>query len=222
MTPLTSIPLLQQLYARPRLSGSAVLGILLYILLPSALALTTRLLIAWDGSITLYLWLVIRLSSSANPAKISLRASQEDEGKLIMLLLLLLATAASIGAIVLQLPLLQQTSPPLSYLYIGLTLFTLFISWCFIHTLLALHYAHEYYIGHPDCHKQGLRFPDEPDPNYWDFVYFSFTLGTSAQTSDVEVTSRLLRKIVIFHSIGAFFFNTTIIALMVNIGSQFF
>lgn len=222
MNPLRTIPFFRQLHARPRLVVSIILGTLLYLLLPHHLASTARLLIAWNSGISLYLYLALRLCASAGPANISLHAAREDEGKLTMLVLLALATAASIGAIVVQLSLLHDTSATFSYFYVVLTLITLFISWCFIHMLFALHYAHEYYIGHPTHHKQGLYFPNTTVPNYWDFIYFSFTIGTSAQTSDVEVTSHPLRKVVILHSIGAFFFNTTIIALMVNIGAQLF
>ena len=92
---------------------------------------------------------------------------------------------------------------------------TIPLSWAFIHTIFTLHYAHEYYGEHRGS-EGGLRFPGK-DADYWDFVYFSFGIGMSAQVSDVAVTEKRIRRIVMFHSIMAFFFNVTLLALTMNL-----
>jgi uncharacterized membrane protein len=95
-------------------------------------------------------------------------------------------------------------------------------SWTFTHTIFAIHYAHEYYTGPDDDLAQGLEFPGHGAPDYWDFVYYSFVIGTACATADVNVTSKSIRRITTLHCVVAFFFNTTILALTVNIGAGFF
>ena len=71
---------------------------------------------------------------------------------------------------------------------------TILLSWAFTHTIFALHYAHEYY----DRTAGGMAFPgEEREPDYWDFVYFSFVIGMTSQVSDVGVTSKEIRRTVI-------------------------
>ena len=106
---------------------------------------------------------------------------------------------------------------------ISLAISTIFLSWLLIHTVFALYYAHEF---HSESHGGardtggGLKFPDDRTPDYLDFLYFSFVVGTTAQTSDVAVCSRAMRRVVMLHGILSFFFNTAVIALMVNLAAQ--
>ena len=100
---------------------------------------------------------------------------------------------------------------------------TILLSWMLIHTVFALFYAHEFHSegkDHAGGHGGGLDFPDDSTPDYLDFLYFSFVVGTTAQTSDVAVTSRAMRRVVMLHGILSFFFNTAVIALAVNIAAQ--
>jgi uncharacterized membrane protein len=85
--------------------------------------------------------------------------------------------------------------------------------------MFALHYAHEYYGGEDVGRGGGLKFPNETQPDYWDFVYFSFVIGMTFQVSDVQVTGKRVRRLVVAHGVVSFFFSVAIIALMVNIGS---
>jgi uncharacterized membrane protein len=90
------------------------------------------------------------------------------------------------------------------------------LSWAFIHTIFALHYAHEFY----DVTAGGLAFPQgSADPDYWDFVYFSFVIGMTSQVSDVAVTSKELRRIVTAHGMLSFVFNAALLALTVNLAA---
>ena len=90
------------------------------------------------------------------------------------------------------------------------------LSWLFLNVMFAIHYAHGYYGNFGDQHT-GLEFPDTPKPDYWDFVYFSIVIGMTFQVSDVQITSNYLRRVVLLHSVIAFFFNVFIIAITVNI-----
>ncbi|MFC5438010.1 DUF1345 domain-containing protein [Rhodanobacter umsongensis] len=93
---------------------------------------------------------------------------------------------------------------------------SIILSWLFLSAMFAIHYAHGYYGDYGDKHK-GLEFPDTPEPDYWDFVYFSTVIGMTFQVSDVQITSDYLRRVVLLHSVIAFFFNVFIIAITVNI-----
>ena len=102
---------------------------------------------------------------------------------------------------------------------LALATVTIFLSWTFIHTIFALNYAHDYY-GEHGAKRSGLKFPDDADPDYWDFVYFSFVVGMTCQVSDVAVASQPIRRTVIAHGVVSFFFNTALLALTVNIAAS--
>lgn len=99
---------------------------------------------------------------------------------------------------------------------------TLALAWAFANMVYALHYAHLYYSGEGGGKDHtGLDFPGKrPEPDYWDFVYFSFTLGVALQTSDVCITSPGIRRVVTLHCIEAFVFNLGVLALAINILSS--
>jgi len=208
--------------ARPRLAISTVVGLAVIAALPRTLSTTGRLLIAWDVGVALYLVLVFQLMSRTEAGRIRGRALHQDEGRTAILILTVLAALASLGAIVGELGSGQasgqagataiRTVPQLA-----LATTTIVLSWAFIHTIFALHYAHDYYArGDKRC----LSFPGEEAPDYWDFVYFSLVIGMTSQVSDVAVVSRAMRRTVAAHGVISFFFNVTLLALMVNIAAS--
>ena len=107
-------------------------------------------------------------------------------------------------------------------LAVALVVLTLVLAWLFSNVIYALHYAHLYYSNDENGEDQrGLDFPDCKEPDYWDFLYFAFTLGMTFQTSDVEIRSRRLRRIVLGHTLAAFVFNIGVIAFTINtVGSM--
>jgi uncharacterized membrane protein len=122
---------------------------------------------------------------------------------------------ASIAAIVLELG-----APNRGPYQLALAMVTIALSWVGVHTTFALHYAHDYYRG---AKPGGLQFPsgDKNDHvDYWDFVYFSFVIGMTAQVSDVGITDRIIRRTATVHGIISFVFNTALVALMVNIAAS--
>lgn len=205
--------------ARPRLMASIALGIAVMAMcwLDGQLAVSRRFLIAWDAGVALYLVLVFVLMARSSVDEIRLHAASQDEGRLGVLVLTVLAAMASLGAIVAELVTKEGTNP--TGMQLTLATITIVLSWVFIHTIFALHYAHDYY-GEHGAKKSGLNFPADDEPDYWDFVYFSFVIGMTCQVSDVQVESRLIRRTVAAHGVVSFLFNTALLALMINIAAS--
>jgi uncharacterized membrane protein len=202
-------------YARPRTFISVLIGIVAYLLLPGGLRPVTRMLIGWDVFILVYLALVYIMMFRCGLAHIKRNAIQQDDGRFLILLVTALGAFASIAAIVFELGGSHR-----SVLALTLATVTIALSWATVHTTFALHYAHDYYRG---AKPGGLQFPsgDEHDhADYWDFVYFSFVIGMTAQVSDVGITDKTIRRTATVHGIISFVFNTALVALMVNIAAS--
>jgi len=203
---------------RPRLFASLLVGAVAALVLVVATGWrpATRMLVAWDVFLGLYLVLVIHLMARSTIEHIRQRAAVEDEGQVTILVLTVAAALASLAAIFAELGTTAGVNRPPAQL--GLAAATIFVSWAFIHTIFALHYAHEFYdadIG------GGLAFPGgEREPDYWDFVYFSFVIGMTSQVSDIGVTNRVIRRIVTAHGVVSFVFNATLLALTVNLAAS--
>jgi uncharacterized membrane protein len=203
------------IYARPRTFISVLIGVVAFFLLPGSLRPVTRMLIGWDTFIAVYLALVYIMMGRCGLAHIKRNAILQDDGRFLILLVTALGAFASIAAIVFELGASQRSGPELS-----LATLTIVLSWAAVHTTFALHYAHDYYRG---SKPGGLQFPsgDEHDhADYWDFVYFSFVIGMTAQVSDVGITDKTIRRTATVHGIISFVFNTALVALMVNIAAS--
>jgi uncharacterized membrane protein len=201
--------------ARPRLFLSMLFGLLVLAVLPRHWEVTARLLIGWDIALVLYLVAAYHLIMRADVGRIRERAAQQDEGKVAILMLTVVAALAILAAIIIELGTRAGRAPS----QVALAIVTIALSWAFIHTIFALHYAHEYH-DEKRAGAGGLDFPGHDEPDYWDFVYFSFVVGMTSQVSDVAVTSKAIRQTVIAHGIVAFVFNTTLLALTVNIAAS--
>jgi uncharacterized membrane protein len=202
-------------YARPRTFFAIAIGILAFFLLPGSLRLVTRLLIGWDIFVALYLVLVYLMVLRSGLVHIRRNAVLQDDGRFLILLVVAVGAFASIAAIVSELGANHRGAPELT-----LATVTIALSWAAVHTIFALHYAHEYYRR---AKPGGLQFPsgDEHDhADYWDFVYFSFVIGMTAQVSDVGITDKTIRRTATAHGIISFVFNTALVALMVNIAAS--
>jgi uncharacterized membrane protein len=202
-------------YARPRTFISIAIGIVAFFLLPNSLRLMTRLLIGWDIFVAVYLVLVYTLVFRSGLAHIRRNAILQDDGRFLILLVTATGAFASIAAIIFELDGTHRGTPELA-----LATLTIALSWAAVHTTFALHYAHEFY---RDAKPGGLQFPSgdqHEDADYWDFVYFSFVIGMTAQVSDVGITDRTIRRTATAHGIISFVFNTALLALMVNIAAS--
>jgi uncharacterized membrane protein len=204
--------------ARPRLFIAALIAVVLAALCPSDWRIATRLLVGWDVGVALYLALALRMMAVAEVRHIRLRARSQDEGQYTILALTAIAALASLGAIVALLGVSEANNRSPTHLLLGIV--TILLSWTFTHTMFALHYAHEFY-DENGGKGGGLLFPgDLREPDYWDFVYFSFVVGMTSQVSDVAITCRPIRHTVSAHGIISFIFNVTILALTVNIAAS--
>ena len=131
-----------------------------------------------------------------------------------LLILTPAAALASLVAVVIEL----GHAPSLSQ--IALAISTIVLSWAFMHSIFALHYAHEFYGEGRDDQMGGLIFPGKDEPDYWDFLYYSLVVAMTAQVSDVQITSKIIRRLTTLHGAISFFFNATVLALTVNIVSS--
>jgi uncharacterized membrane protein len=204
--------------ARPRLFVSGAVGIVVAVALAAAPGWRgpTRALVGWDAAVTLYLVLAFHMMAREDVRGIRRRAARQDEGQAAILILTVGAALASVAAIFVELGTATTGArPPLHFV---LAVSTIVLSWTFIHTIFALHYAHEYYDG---TSGGGMSFPGaEPEPDYWDFVYFSFVIGMTSQVSDVSVTRKSVRRTVAAHGVVAFVFNAALLALTVNLAAS--
>lgn len=207
--------------ARPRLFSCAVIGVTTALVLPPSLALhaLTRLIIGWNVGVCLYLVFAAHMMFWSSHETMHRRAKLEDEGRIIILALVIMAAIMSLGAIVAELAVVKDMHDELRYAHIALAVLTIVSSWAFTQVMFAVHYAHDYYATVARGQPGGLEFPGEAAPDYADFLYFSCIIGTSAQTADVNFCSRAMRRTGLVHCVLAFFFNTTLLALSINIAS---
>jgi uncharacterized membrane protein len=202
--------------AHKRLLISVVLGLITMAALPAAPI--TRILIGWDLGVLVYLAAAaVVMSHCTSVAQMKANAAAQDEGAFAILVLTVAAGMASLVAIFAELAAVEHTDPHYG-LYSTLAIGTVVLSWTFIHTIFALHYAHDFY-GSGE-HKNGLRFPGEGQPDYWDFVYFSFVVGMTFQVSDVAVMHKVVRRTVVAHGALSFFFTTAVVAMAVNLAAS--
>jgi uncharacterized membrane protein len=202
-------------YGRPRTFFAIAIGLLAYALLPASLRQVTRALLGWDICIAVYLLLVFVMVVRSGLAHIKRNAALQDDGRFVILMVAALGAFASIAAIVFELGASHHSAQALT-----LATVTIALSWAAVHTIFALHYAHEFYRG---AKPGGLQFPSgdtHENADYWDFVYFSFVIGMTAQVSDVGITDKTIRRTATAHGIVSFIYNTALVALMVNIAAS--
>ena len=206
--------------ARPRLFASFMVSIAATVALA---ALTDwrpvmRDLVGWDIGVGLYVILAFEMMARADVHQIRRRAAAQDEGAILILILTVAAALASILAIVGLLGTSAVGAVPRRSVELILATITIVLSWAFIHTIFALHYAHEFY---DESGVRGMAFPGGLEkPDYWDFVYFSLVIGMTSQVSDVGITTKEIRRTVAAHGVVSFFFNAALLALTVNIAAS--
>ena len=214
----------RQVKARPRLFIATAVAIAVSVFLPAGVASqpVTRWLIAWNAGTLLYVLLSAVMMIRSSHHHMRHRAQLQDDGTLVILALVVVSAIASLAAIGGELVVVKDMHGLDKGLHIALAGITVLSSWAFIQVMFALHYAHDYYAA--VCHGRpaGLLFPQEDQPDYGDFFYFAAVIGTSGQTADVSFVSKSLRRIGSLHCILAYLFNTTVLALLINIGASMF
>ncbi len=210
-------------HSRPLLTLGTLIGLLTWFCLP--ILLTTggwvRLVLSWNAGSALYLCLALMLMYRSPPAEARIRALRQDDGNYVILSLVILSAIVCLISIVMVLGIAKNLQGIDRIQHIVLATLTVLTSWFFTQVMFANHYAHDYYVHERNGEDPGLLFPGRDDPDYIDFLYFSCIIGTSGQTADVNITTRAMRRLGLLHCVLAFFFNTTLIALTINIAAGF-
>jgi uncharacterized membrane protein len=207
--------LFKHLEIKQQLFIASVASIATYFTLPPFWQLSTRLIFSWDLGVVIWLILICWMIANATPQKMRSQAQRLDARGWIILILVVASAFASLLAIVLMLQQNKGLSEATRTFHVTLSLMTIVISWLLIHSMFAIHYAHLYY--QVNNSRKALEFPQEKQPDYGDFLYFAWGIGMTCQVSDVQITSRLLRRVALAHQVLTFFFNTVILALGINI-----
>jgi uncharacterized membrane protein len=205
-----------------KLAVAALIGIMVAAALHAVdMPGVARVLIGWDVAIFFYLALSAAMMWRIEVETIRQIAAEQDEGVYFIQFLSIVATFASLAAVVLALIGAKQSGAAVGAASgatsaVTLAVSTILLSWTFVHTIFTFHYAHEYYSDSRDGKLGGLEFPGDKKPDYRDFLYFSLVIGMTSQVSDVQVTSKVIRRIVAMHGVVSFFFNLVVLALTVN------
>ena len=188
-------------------------------LLPVPMAWPFRALLGWCVGAAVYLVLAWWLAEVFDAKNTRQRAQAQDESSMVLFGVMVLAVLACVSSITLLLQQVKQLEGTQRVLHMALAMVALALSWLFIQTIFAFRYAHRYYQeekrDEPD--GPGLVFPNQANPDYFDFLYYSFVIGMTSQVSDVQVSSREMRRLTLGHGILSFAFNVLIVALTINV-----
>jgi uncharacterized membrane protein len=209
--------------ARPRLLASLAVGLAVALVTPGGVSPALRAVIGWDCAAALFLGLVIAMATRATPESMRRRAALEDEARWVFLAMMAVAAFFAMFAILGIMHAAKAAGGAVMVAMTAVAGLTVLLSWLLTHTVFAVHYAHDYFNDLAEKRPPGLNFPSEhDDPDYWDFLYFSFVVGMTAQVSDVQVLTQPWRRLVLAHGILSFLFNTVVLALSINLLAGFF
>jgi uncharacterized membrane protein len=217
------VPVVSTLARRPRLLIGAAIGVAAYFLTPASFREATRALIGWNVGAWAFLAAIAQMMAISNGDRIRDHAHQEDEKPFALLVIAVLAAGAAVAAILWELGPVKDMKGADKALHLGLVGATILSAWAFTHMMFALHYAAQYYVPEEGDDDDGLRggfaFPQCDTPGWGEFCYEAFVIGCACATADVNLTSRGARAVCLLQGVVAFFFNTIILALTINIGA---
>ncbi len=208
-------------FGHARLFAAILIGAASLTFLPDAWPPREHAIAAWDTGAGAYLLLIALLFALSPPTRMEANARAQETGEWTLFFAVLAGATASFAAIIGTFGTMSHATGAAKTEKILFVAATLTLSWLLTQAIFALRYAHEFYSRScpSDDIDGGLVFPQEPKPDYWDFLYFSAVLGMTFQVSDVQITSRKLRRLATLHGMLGFLFNTVIIALTVNLAS---
>jgi uncharacterized membrane protein len=217
---MTLTRFLRRLNPEVRLALSIGLGVLITLMLSPSLQAEIPLLAGWDIGILSYLGLISLSILSATPEQTLNLARVREPNSATILAVVVIIACSSIFIIGFMLIDIKTTPQPQLLIQIWLSLIAILCSWLLTHTMFALHYARVFYNEADELNLEkyvgGLEFPTDEPPDYFDFLYFAFTISMTSQTSDISITSRTLRRLVLAQEFVSFFFYSIIIATIVN------
>lgn len=182
-----------------------------------------RILLGYDLAMLTYLgFLVVRMTYADSEATRELAEKNETSNAAVLMLAALLS-GCSLAGVGIMLHRSKNWTPLIENIHLGLSLVAVFISWTILHVVFGFHYARLYYDPTPPAGEQvgrtPLEFPDEIQPDFWDFMYFAFTLAVCYQVSDVTIRSRHMRRVALAHMLLSFLNVTMILGLVIEIVS---
>lgn len=202
---------------------SLAVAAVVFFCIRTVLSTTGVVLLTWSSfalTVIILDWILIL---SCHPKEVRKVASLEDANRTLIFAFVIVASLVSLVSILFLLKSDKNLSEAAITGHVVLSMVSVVVSWWLVHTIFTMRYAHMYYSTDPDGDDKkpigGLQFPNEDEPDYLDFVYFSFVLGTTFQVSDVEISARPIRRLALVHGLIAFAFNTAILALSINVVS---
>lgn len=216
-----TFPSLQNLPPRMQLTSSIAFAVLVFSLLPTSLHPSTRLLATWVAGVSCLLLLLILMMKQATADKTRDRAARQRTSSTLMVVLVGLVGCVSAVAFGLLLSTAKSSPATVITLHLGLSIVAILCSWFLLHITFAQHYAALYYRRNGTLSPTGgLQFVEQENPTYWDFLYFAFILGATAQTADTFISSRPMRRLALGHCLISFWFFVGIIAMTVNLAGE--
>jgi uncharacterized membrane protein len=194
---------------------AAVVGGVICSALPHPWAILTRALVGWNAAVLILLPLTYMHLRGLNAKQLRERYRADDPSASVILLVVVGSAILSVAAIVAFLGTLKSVAPHDKLAHVLLAALTIIDSWLLVPTMFTVHYADMFYSA--EVGEQPLRFPETPEPVFWDFAYFSFTIAAACQTADVETTQVAIRRTVMAQSIISFLFNLAILGFAVNV-----
>ena len=201
---------------------AGIAAVVFAIAMAKGLEILTSTMVAWDTFCLLMIAVSWAIFLTIQQSELCLKAQEEDESRSMSFVLILASVCISFVSIIV---LMKNTDESLvtKGIHQTVSLLGIALSWGLLHTIFTLRYAHLYYTGigvGVDKGDGGLDFPDDDKPDYLDFAYFSFVVGMTFQVSDVEISSKRIRRVVLLHGLISFVFNTAIVALTISIISN--
>lgn len=203
--------------ATSRLLIAVLTGLGIFFISSSSPSLTVNLAISWMCAGGLYLAMTYAMMYFSADENILTLTKKEDDGAAMILLIIIMAAAASLVTIVIILSGIKVLPVHVAIRHICIVLGTYTVSWLFVHTAFALHYAYVYYQEFEKTKEVPLLFASKQNPSYIDFLYFSIVVGMTCQTADVNIANSRIRFLVMLQGITAFIFNTSLLALAINL-----
>ncbi|MDB6101702.1 MAG: transrane protein [Gammaproteobacteria bacterium] len=195
---------------------ATVVGVVVAVALPSRWWVISRVLTGWNAAMFILVPLTYLRMRRLDARQLRAHYEEEDPTAPVILVFVVAAALLSVAAIVALLSTLKHVAPVVRVAHLTLASMTIAYSWLLVHTMFTLHYADIYY-SVPEGTPPPLSFPETRQPLFWDFVYFSFTIGVACQTADVATMQTEIRKRVTVHAVIAFVFNLFILGFAINV-----